>query len=246
MYAVGHRKIGIDGWRLAGVLTYGDEAALSHRGAGSHWNLRQSSAIEVTVPRTVRRRSGLVVHTLPLPPDEVTIHEGIPVTTVPRTIFDLAPLGPRAVKQAIAKAEYLHLTDPLSLAALVERYEHRQHTRVIKQVLADYQAGQGITANDFEDALDSFLETHGFPAPEKNAWIQLGDRWIKGDFVFRAQRLIVETDGGMHRTVFGQRSDHARDRAALAHGWRTLRISYWALQEEADAIATDLRRALHG
>ena len=244
VYAVGHRRIGLDGWRLAAVLTYGEDAVLSTRAAGAHWNVRQSRAIEVTVPRTVRRRSGVVVHTVALPPDEVTVHEGIPITTVPRTIFDLAPLGERAVKNAIAKAEYLRLTDPLSLAALVERYEHRPHSRVIASVLAEYQAGQGITANEFEDAFDDFLEARGFATPEHNAWVQLGTRWIKGDFVWRHQKVIVETDGGIHRTVFGQRSDHARDRAARLHEWLVLRVSYWALHNEADAIAADLNKAL--
>jgi hypothetical protein len=146
----------------------------------------------------------------------------------------------------MAKAEYLHLTDPLSLAALVERYEHRKGSGVIRTVLSDYTAGQGVTANEFEDAFDAFLDSRGFPPPERNAWIQIGERWIKGDFVWREQRVIVETDGGIHRTVLGQRSDHARDRAATAHGWRVMRVSYWALTNEADDIAADLRKALNG
>lgn len=244
VYAVGHRRIGIDGWRLAAVLTYGDDAVISNRAAGAHWNLRQSSAIEVTVPRTVRRRSGVVVHTVALPADEVTVHEGIPTTTVARTIFDLAPLGDTAVKQAMAKAEYLQLTDTLSLAAVVERHGSRPHAGVIRRVLADYQAGQGITTNEFEEAFDDFLQSRGFPPAEKNAWIQLGKRWIRGDFVFRPQRVIVETDGGIHRTVFGQRSDHARDRAARLHDWTVLRVGWWALHHEADEVAADLQRAL--
>jgi very-short-patch-repair endonuclease len=54
----------------------------------------------------------------------------------------------------------------------------------------------------------------------------------------------VETDGGIHRTVFGQQSDNARDRAAQIARWIVLRVSYWALHNEADDIAADLQRAL--
>ena len=198
------------------------------------------------MPRTVRRRSGITVHTLALPPDEVTIHEGIPVTTVTRTIFDMAPLGETAVKKAMAKADYLHLTDPLSLAALVERHANRQRVGVIANALADYRHGMGITANDLEEAFDDFLDARGFPRCERNAWVQLGERWIKGDFVWRAQKLIVETDGGIHRTVLGKRSDDSRDRAAAARGWRVLRVTPWALEFEAEEIDRDLRRALAG
>ena len=139
----------------------------------------------------------------------------------------MATMPPQATA-AMAKAEYLHLTDPLSLAALVDRYAHRKHAGVIARALSDYQPGLGITASD----------------PEKNAWIQLGTRWIKGDFVWRAQKVIVETDGGLHRTVLGQRSDYARDRAAAAHQWRVVRVTPWALANEAGEIDADLKRAL--
>jgi very-short-patch-repair endonuclease len=244
VYAVGHRSITIAGWRMAAVLTFGDGAVLSHRAAAAHWQLRRSEAIEVTMPRTVRGRSGLLLHCLPLQPDEVTVHDGIPTTTVPRTIFDLAPLGRRAVEKAIHEAEHRMLTDPLSLATLVNRYEHRKHTGVIRQVLDDYRVGIANTANDFEDAFVAFLEQRDVPLPRTNVWIQLGSRWIRADFAWLDERLIVETDGGTHRTVYGQRNDNARDRAAQAHDWRVMRLGWWALRNEADQIEAELRRAL--
>jgi very-short-patch-repair endonuclease/predicted transcriptional regulator of viral defense system len=242
VYAVDHRRLTIQGHRLAAVLTYGDGALLSHRAAAAHWGLRPSEAIEVTLPRTARGRPGVLLHRLPLPPDEVTSHDGIPVTTVPRTIFDLAALGRRAVERALHEAEHRQLTDPLSLADLAIRYAHRKHAGVIRAVLADRRPGG--TANDFEEAFFTFLERRGFPLPRTNEWIQLGERWIRPDFSWPDQRLIVETDGGTHRTTYGQRSDNARDRAAQAHGWRVIRIGWWALENEADEIEADLRRAL--
>jgi very-short-patch-repair endonuclease len=245
VFAVGHRRISIAGWRMASVLTYGDDGVVSHRAAGAHWNLRQSRAIEVTLPRTARPRQGLVLHRLPLPADEVTVHKGIPVTTVPRTMFDLAAdLGRRGVVTLIHEAGHQNLTDPLSLAHLVERYPDRKGVAVVRAALEEYYAGAGITQNDFEEAMFAFLEERGFPRPECNAWVQVGDRWIKPDFVWRKQMVIVETDGGTHRTPYGQRKDNARDRLAQANGWILMRVSWWALHNEADDIDRDLKQAL--
>jgi very-short-patch-repair endonuclease len=244
VYAVGHRRISVAGRRMASVLTYRDDAVVSNRAAAAHWTLKESAAIEVTVPRTVRPRRGIVVHCLPLPPDEVTVHEGIPVTTVPRTIFDHAHLGRRAVVRLIHEAEHLGLTDPLSLAHLLERYPNRNGAAVVRAALDEYHAGGGITQNDFEEEFFAFLEERGFPRPECNVWVQVGDRWIKPDFAWRKQRVIVETDGGTHRTPYGQRKDNARDRHAQAHGWILMRVGWWALKNEADDIDRDLRQAL--
>jgi very-short-patch-repair endonuclease len=172
----------------------------------------------------------------------VTIHDGIPITTVPRTIFDLGTLGRRAVERAIHEADHQNLTDPLSVADLVERYPHRKGAAAVRAALEDLRPAG--TANDFEEAFWEFLEERGFPLPETNQWVQVGTLWIKPDFVWRKQRVIVETDGGTHRTPYGQRKDNARDRVAQANGWMLLRVGWWALEYEADDIARDLAQAL--
>ena len=72
---------------MAAVLAGGSDAVLSHHSASELWRLQPGfrTPIDVSVPRPRRPRAGLVFHRTPLPPDEVTSHNGIPVTTVPRT-----------------------------------------------------------------------------------------------------------------------------------------------------------------
>src|SRR5438874_911801 len=102
VFAVGHTNLTADGWRMAAVLAAGPGAVLSHRGAGAHWQIWRSEFIEVTLVRRRRQFQGVRVHELPLPADEVTIERGVPVTTVPRTLFDLAAVLPRRhVERAI-------------------------------------------------------------------------------------------------------------------------------------------------
>ena len=52
--------------------------------------VRSWEGLEVTVPHSRRARSGIRLHYLPLPHDEITIELGSPVTTVPRPLLDLA------------------------------------------------------------------------------------------------------------------------------------------------------------
>lgn len=244
VYSVGHVVISRTARRLASALTYGPDAVVSHRAAGAHWALQQSTAIEVTVPRTVRPRDTIRTHCLPLQPDEVTIRDGVPVTTVPRTIFDLGIYGRRAVERAIHEAEHRRYTDELTVADVAGRYPTRRGAGVVHAVLTDIRAAASITDSGLEELFLSFLRSRDLPAGRANAWIELPDRWIRGDHVYEHERVIVELDGGAHDTPLGRRSDDRRDVAAQAAEWRVMRVSKYALLHEPDEVEADLRRLL--
>jgi len=107
---------------MAAVLACGYGAVLSHRSAAALWRIGSptSRAIEVTGNAKSRSRPGLRRHFAVLPADEVTEQAGIPVTTVPRTILDLAATEPVGVVEgALRQSEYLRLYDRLSLPHLL-------------------------------------------------------------------------------------------------------------------------------
>ncbi len=83
---------------MAAVLACGEGAVLSHRSAAALWGIRNpmSRAIEVTTSSKSRPGSGIQRHFAILPADEVAERDGIPVTTVPRTIFDRGGVGPES------------------------------------------------------------------------------------------------------------------------------------------------------
>src|SRR4051812_6421864 len=123
VHAVGHRRLTMRGRWMAAVLAAGPGAVLSHRDAAALVRLRPSARglIEVSAPRRCRR-PGIQTHVVCLPPDEVTTHEGIPVTTVARTLVDLAAvLPPPRLKRVVEQAEFLRLADDTSLDALLAR-----------------------------------------------------------------------------------------------------------------------------
>jgi predicted transcriptional regulator of viral defense system len=91
VYAVGYRKLTRHGHWMAAVLAYGPDAVLSHRSAAALWGVGPGSyKIGVTTPHSKRSRKGIRAHTAALDPEDRTIRDGIPVTSVARTILDLA------------------------------------------------------------------------------------------------------------------------------------------------------------
>jgi hypothetical protein len=106
---------------MAAVLAGGEGAVLSPRSAAALWGLRQSASavVDITVARRVGQRSGVRAHRVPLATDEHTVVDGIPVTTPPRTVFDLAgDLQPTSSGRALEQMEVVRLWDRLTLADL--------------------------------------------------------------------------------------------------------------------------------
>ena len=139
VYAVGHKVLSREARWMAAVLVCGEGAVLSHRSAAALWGIRSYSGgpIHITSPSKTRSQDTIRRHCARLPADEVTKYEEIPVTTVPRTLFDLASEAtPQSVESALRQCEYLRLYDPLSLWDLLERYPRHRGNRAVRAALA--------------------------------------------------------------------------------------------------------------
>jgi predicted transcriptional regulator of viral defense system/very-short-patch-repair endonuclease len=245
VYAVGHRILGPDGWRMAAVLAAGDDAVLSHYSASDLWVLRGMARRRhiVTVPRQVRLPN-IDTYEARLPRDEIRVVRGIPVTSVPRTILDLAAIcSQQEVARLVNEADVKRLWDGLSLWDLLERYPRRNGTKAVRNALADRPIG--VPKNVFEDAFIAFLERHGLPRPEINVWLQVGRHMYEVDCLWRAQRLIVELDGrGAHDTARAFESDRAKDRRLRVARWDPIRVTWRQLHREECELAADLAALL--
>jgi predicted transcriptional regulator of viral defense system len=109
VYAVGHPLLPLEARYMAAVLACGDRAVLSHADAGTLLGLLPlgSGAIHVTTPRLgIPRTDAVRVHrSRRLHPDEITVCEGIPCTTVARTLVDLAVCATsRQVRRALEQS----------------------------------------------------------------------------------------------------------------------------------------------
>jgi hypothetical protein len=222
VYAVGHPGLSFEGRWMAAVLALGVDAALSHRSAAGLWGLIKpvGGSVEVSIPRRTGRRSraGIRIHRCPgLAPDQVTKRRGIPVTTVARTIADLRRTSaPVEVRRAVRQAGVLGLSSGLD------------------------DPGEP-TRSELEDRFLRLCARHGLPAPEVN--VRVGSRLV--DFLWRAERVVVETDGyRYHRGAQAFEDDHDRNLEMRGLGYDLIRLSYRQVNDDPGAAAGYVREAL--
>jgi hypothetical protein len=180
-------------------------------------------------------------HRSSLPDDEITIKDGIPVTTAPRTLFDLAAVVSHGqLARAVNEAEIRRLWDPLSLPNLLKRHPRRPGAAAIRSLIAT--PGLRVTRSELEDRFLAFLARLGLPLPATNVSMRVGGCWIEADCVWHEERLIAELDGHTtHRTRAAFETDRTRDRMLTAAGWRVIRITWRQLHDDPEGLGRDLR-----
>lgn len=239
VYAVGHPVTGVRAKLLAAVLACGPGAVLSHRSAAALWNIRPSATplVDVTVPTRAGRskRRGIRVHrSSTLGDEDATRLHGIAITSVARTILDLAQVLPkREVDKAIDLAVRLRLFDLASLHAAVERAPGRRRVEIDPEPT--------FTRSELELLLCELCERHGLPRPRVNHYVG----GYEVDFHWPRQRLIAETDGrATHLTRAAFERDRARDAQLTVAGWRVVRFTYLQITREPEKVAAVLGKLL--
>ena len=233
---------------MAAVLAGGEGAVLSHLSAAARWRILENRAKpEVTVPRMRRSRPDLRFRVATLLPDEVTTVDGIPITTVPRTLLDLAAVvDAHRLERAFNEAEYRRLDDALSVADLLERHPSRRGSASLRALLEEVAHDQGITRHELEHRFLAFVDETGLLRPRRNAAIEIEPgRWIEGDCVWPEACLIVELDSrAAHGTRSRFESDRERDRLLAVAGWTVVRVTWRQLHRHPRGLAADLRALL--
>ena len=173
--------------------------------------------------------------------EDATTVEGIPCTTVARTLLDLAAVTDRrGLIAAITRAEQLKIYDGAAVEAVLDRARGKQGARLLRSVLADWSDDR--TRSELERRLLALLRRHALPEPEVNARITLESQTIQPDFMWRAPRVILETDGyATHGTRKAFGDDRRRDQLLTRNGWTTLRAAYGQLDRD---LARTLRQLL--
>ena len=238
VYAVGHTSLTRNGRFTAAVLACGEGAALSHFSAAVLWGMLEDRGqlIHVTAERE-RTCRGVVVHQAPLQGERLR-RLGIVVTTPGRTLVDLADVvrKRRTLERAFDEADYLRLDWQSARPR-----QGRRGSGLLASVLAVHEPGSTRTLSELEERFLAFCDSHGVRRPEVNCSIE----GYLCDFVWHAERLVVETDGQRaHGTRRARMRDPVRDAELQIAGWRVMRIPSVRLLREPDAVADQLRRLL--
>ena len=241
-----------EGLYMAAVLACGPGAVLSHRSAAVLHQLRDwgYTLIEVTVPgRSGRTHPGVAVHrSTTLTEADTTVVDGIPVTSLERTLLDLAEIvDQRQLERAFDQAEIVEGLDLNKINDQLARNATRPGAKKVRHVLENHYIGSTPTENDFEEALLTLTRALGLPDPEVQFWIDPGDGGpqIRADFAWPEQRIVVETDGEKaHGTRQAFQRDRRRDQRLIAAGWTVIRTTWRQLKQRPHELRPVLLKLL--
>ena len=236
VYAIG--PLNRRGYWMAAVLACGEGALLSHRDAAMLWNLRPANrrAIDVTTPGARgRRRSRITVHgTVRLHPDDRAEVEGIPVTSVPRTLLDLAEVvSAQQWCRAYEAAERHELLDMRAVNELVARSNGRRGLPALLALL-EYDPSPAVRSkSDLESRFLDLVREAGLPLPQLNVSVE----GFVVDACWPRAWLVVELQSWKHhahRQAF-ERDNERLGRLQVA-GYSVLPLTYRQLRDQPDWV----------
>jgi hypothetical protein len=238
VYRVGHRARSVEATFLAAVWACGDGAVLSGRAAAHLWGLTKGRPPrpEVTAP-TKHRIDGVTTHRARN--IEQTTHRGVPITTVPRTLVDLAAHLPLdALARACHEAGVLHDTTPRQVEAVLAKRGRTRGAAKLREVLGgDVQ----VTLSELERRFQQRLREAGLPLPKTNKRAhgrRVDCRWPE-------HRLTVELDSyRYHHSRHAWEQDRRREREARARGDEFRRFTYGDVVESPGLMLGELRALL--
>lgn len=227
VYAVGHVALEFEGRLTAAVLAGGEGAAVSHLSAARLWGIGpMPQRVEISVPRTRRfNPDTVVVHRPHRLIDDIVIRNGIAVTTVPRTLMDLAPrCSIQELRRMLNESEYQRLADRTLVADRLARTPSVHGARKLKRVLA---TNAPPSRGELERRFHQLIARSGLPAPRRNSIVEIRGERFEVDAWWPEHRLVVELDGAKaHNTDNRFELDRRRDELFVAEGIRVVRITW--------------------
>jgi hypothetical protein len=246
VFAVGHTNLSLYAQCLAAVLACGPNALLSHVSAAWLWGLARTSPLpaSVSAPLHRRRRPGIRLHEArSLAAEDRALRDGIPVTSLPRTLLDLAATVKfEWLEKMIERSEDLDLFDLRAVEELLARtVGHQGHGR-LRKAIALYQPFSFTRSGLEKRFLELCLEA-GLPQPRTNFvahGFELDCYWPEHRFAVELD--VYETHGS--RAAFER--DRKRQEDLLLHGITMTRITGSRLEREPGNVIRRVARLLYG
>jgi hypothetical protein len=195
----------------------------------------------VTVHRGRAGPAGIRAHRVRhLHPDDCTVHDGIPITSVARTGLDLAEVLPlRQTIRVLEQSERLGLFDLNAIERLLARSHGRHGVKPLTRALAELGVEPPRVNSDWERDLLDFCDDFNIPRPELNVIVE----GYLVDALWREAKVIVELDSwSYHRSRRAFEDDRERDCVLQLAEYIVLRITRRRFESEPTAVADQIRR----
>jgi hypothetical protein len=237
VYSVGYPAETAEAWEMAAVLACGREAVVSHWTAVSRWELLRPTRgyVHVSVPSD-RRVKGIRTHHVKLHRSDYTKRNDIPITTVPRTLLDLAAVAPLSqLRRATNEAARKGRLNRRAIEELLERNCRRKGSKALRGVIAAVDPQACRSRSDLETDFLALCRRHDIPAPVVNAMVE----GYEVDMYWPGTSLIVELDSWeYHRTPAAFEQDRRRDARLKMKGYTVVRVTgAWMADEPEELVA---------
>ena len=241
VYRVGHSAPSLEARYLAAVWACGDGAVLSGRAAAHLLGLVRGGAPppEVTAPRERRVRGVRTRRSIRVHPGDAMTWRAIPVTTVARTLVDLAAvLAPDDLARACHEAGVRHGTTPAHVEAVLARWGRAPGAGKLRGVM---RGDVRVTLSKLEERFLARLREAGLALPSTNR--PAGGRRV--DCRWPGVALTVELDSyRYHHSRHAWEQDRRREREARARGDEFRRYTYGDVFEYPRHMLVELRALL--
>lgn len=250
---MGYRSADRRGRMRAAVLACGNGTVLSHGSAAELQGLwgKEPTPVDVITPRRAGRGIPEIRwHNVIRPtPDEIEIREGIPCTTVARTIVDMAGRSSfSGLSRLVEQAAIQRRLDVGEVDRVLARGRRRgaPNLRAILELWRTDDERKPRLRSPLEAFLLPALVAAGVPRPECNVKLRVdGGYPVELDMLWREERLAIEADGEeTHGTRRAFQDDRKRDQRLVAAGYRVARVTWRQAEDEPAGVAARIKRML--
>ncbi len=230
-------------------------AVISHRSAAALLGFGKAAPLVIDLIPTVeqgRKIDGIKAHRVRFPGrSESGYAYGIPVTSVARTIVDLAgTYGERELREAVERAATERLLDVAAVEAVLANGPKRRGAPCLRRVIKDWRpvaetAKHASFRSLFEARLLPMIAAAGLPLPRFNAPVRTAERILEVDLLWEPERFVVEADSRKHHALeVAFERDHRRARELIAAGYGLLPVTWREVEREPTAVFAVIRQEL--
>lgn len=233
---------------MAAVLHGGPSAVASHRSAAALWSLDGvgTPPIEISVKSGLKMTGAIVHRRRPTDDPRVVVRDGIPATTIERTLVDLAAvMAPARVGRALDEALRRGDTTLLLLREEIPS-SGRSGRGTLRRLLEERDDRDAQVESRLEQMMLQLLRRAGIPLPlPQHRVVEDGVPIARIDFAYPAYRLGIEVDGyRWHSGVQRWREDLRRENRLKLLGWTLLRFSWADVEERPEQVVSQIRAGL--
>lgn len=236
--------------RLRAVsLWLGRDFAFSHRTAAALWGIEgfvEGSSLEARVVGRPRPSPGITItRTRALLPRELAFQGGFRVTSIPRTLVDLASVLRRArtaeALDAVLRRRFVSLD---VVARFLDRHRHERGARTLRALVREREGLGGPPESKLEARVLALLSEARLPRPVLQERVRVKGGLARLDFRFEGTP-VIEADGyAYHSTLACFEADRRRRNALTSKGFVILHWTWQALDERPDELVAEVAHVL--